>query len=254
MLQFGAVIGRICLDVAFHQQVFAVAKLDTPFEDMPDLRKILRIDNALDLGREDIMEVARVLRESFPGANRVVLTKVDNDDAVAKVRTNLPIAQFPFVDQLGERPENVQFCGAFGLTCVDRLFRLLVLGEKTGADLKAKLEKPTDFHPKILLSLTQANDLMNLVQTRPAQIAALHEAKWIVPEKIACSAGYSPDATTLYASQTGLINHLFKSPQDLDALRASGALLGDKPALAAIFNAGIDNARKNPTPPSLPVD
>lgn len=245
MLQFCAVIGRICLDIDFDKDVFTAAKPKAPFEDLTDLRRILRVDNGLDLSREDVLEINRTLTENFPDENSSPVGAFDQDVFVNFVRENLPKQSFPFPNH----PENVQFCGAFGLACVDRLFRELVDRTATGADLQRELAVPTDLHPKIDLTVDQANQLLQLVNTKEQRMAAFHQAKWIVPERIACSAGYSPDATMLYASQAAIISYLFRHKDALDALAEGGVVQGNLDLLRQVFNEGVEKARLNPSPP-----
>src|SRR5262249_24757311 len=154
------------------------------------LRMLLRQTNGLDLSREDVLEINRILTENFPGDTSSPVSAYDQDALVNFVREGLSPQSFPFLDHL----ENVMFCGAFGLACVDRLFRLLIANATAPGDLKTELAKPTDIHPKIDLTLDQTTQLLQLVKPRENRLAAFHQGKWIVPERIACSAGYSPDA------------------------------------------------------------
>jgi hypothetical protein len=244
MLQFGAVIGRICLDVDFHQMLFAAANPQLPFEDLTVLRKILRVDNGLDLSREDVLDINRILTENYPGAYRMPVVAYDQDEPVKNVRFGLGKHPLPF-------PDNVMFCGAFGLACVDHPYRLLVARTATGAELQRELAVPTDFHPKIDLTAAQAQQIRDLVYNKEGQIASLHEAKWIVPERIACSAGYGPDAAMLYASQTAVISYLFRHPDAFDALAEGGIVQGNLEVLRQVFNEGVEEARLHPSPPPI---
>jgi len=218
MRDLWAVFGRICLDVDFHHQVFSRANNSATFEQLADLETFLRITNNLCLGRWDIMEINRCVTENFGGPTRMPVTAAEDDQEVIPVRFQLAAARpLPF-------PGNQSFCTAVGLTAVDRRFRDMVLTMATGgaapSEVVAELSRSTEIHPIIPLTPVEAAALLAVIRTKEPQLAAFHQAKWIVPDQIACTVGYSPDPATpyLHVSQPGAIAYLITNPgrfQDL---------------------------------------
>lgn len=227
MRDFWAVCGRICLDVEFHKKVFSLARNDAKFEQLTELETFLRINNNLCLGRWDIIEINRCVTENFAGPNRILVTAAELDPLVTPIRIGLPNPRpLPF-------PDNHSFCSAVGLTLVDRVFRIMVLRmaddiRTTPVDLVNELSRSIEIHPKISLTPDEAAALLKLVKDKAAQIAAFHDAKWIVPERIACTAGYSPDAEAAYmhVSQPGAIAYLIAHPDKFQELFENRVIQG----------------------------
>jgi hypothetical protein len=226
MRDLWAVFGRICLDVDFHHQVFSRADNNAAFEQLGDLETFLRITNNLCLGRWEIMEINRCVTENFGGPTRMPVAAAEEDPEVIPVRFQLSAAgPLPF-------PGNQSFCTAVGLTAVDMRFRAMVLTMATGgaapSDLVAELSRSTEIHPILPLTAGEAAALLAVIRTKEPQIAAFQQAKWIVPDKIACTVGYSPDpdAPYLHASQAGAIAYLITNPDKFQELRDQRVVLG----------------------------
>jgi hypothetical protein len=220
------VFGRICLDPDFHQLVFSVAMVDGKFEQLTNLETLLRITNNLCLGRWDIVEVNRCVTENFHGPNRILVGAPQQDQFVTAIRVGLPNPNpLPF-------PTNQHFCTVVGLACVDRPFRQMILSMATAhrppADLVTELSQPTAMHPAMPLTAAEAAAVLDLIGTKDAQISAFHEAKWIVPDSIACAVGYSPDVAYMHASQTGAIAYLIRNPDKFPELFGNHIVQGSQ--------------------------
>ena len=229
MLQFWAVIGRFCLDRDFHHELFERANPDLPFEELGELIRFLRIDQGLSLGRWQIMELDRIVSGNYSGTNFISHASADDDHEVAAIRHNLDdLEPLPF-------PENEAFCAAFGLCCVDRLFRRDVYRCESGAALQEELAQSTLIHPGFDLSADEAERLWFLVKTKEQPISVFHQANWIIPGLVACCAGYSPDAGYLHTSQPGAISFLLKRPDALDNLLRSRIAQGSAKTLRPVL-------------------
>jgi hypothetical protein len=228
MFDFWSVMGRMCLDPDFHHQLFERADHTLPFEDLEPLSAFLRVENRLVLGRGDVVNISRIVSGNHAGIDFEPHPTVADDLEVAAIREGLELRPLVF-------PEDQNFCAAFGLACVDRGFRELVVGSASFDALRLELERPTLDHPRIPLTRAEAEKLRDLVKEREAQLAAFHQANWIIPEYIACDAGFSLNANFLAVSQPDTIALLMKNPKRFDDLFQARVIQGNYDALRRTF-------------------
>lgn len=228
MFDFWSVLGRMCLDPDFHSQLFERADHTLPFEDLEPLSAFLRVEHRLVLGRGDIVNVSRIVSGNHAGIDFQPHPTLADDLEVAAIREGLALRPLVF-------PEDQSFCAAVGLACVDRGFRELVVKSASFDALRLELERATLDHPRISLTRAEAEDLRELVRSREAQLGAFHQANWIIPEYVACDAGFSLNANFLAVSQTDTIALLMRSPKSFDDLFQARVIQGNYEALRRTF-------------------
>ena len=231
VFEFWAVIGRMCLDPDFHEALYDRSDPHDPSENLTKLQTFLCVEEELPLGRWELGEINRVVSGNYGGKSFTPHKGVDDDQQVRDIRAGLELTPLSF-------PQDLNFCAAFGLTCVDFAFRGLVAGEGSDDDVRRELAVASETHPKMLLTPGEVERLREVAHKKLGQISTFHSANWIIPERTACSGGYSITVPIPYfhTPQTDLIA-LVRNDHDLfDTVFNHGVARGDRTALKeAIF-------------------
>ena len=236
MLEFWAVMGRMCLDPEFHQQLFERADHTAPFEDLEKLSVFLRIDNRLTLGRGEIVSINRIVSGNHSGGDFQPHASFADDREVAAIREGLKLRPLSF-------PEDLAFCAAFGLAGVDRAFRAFVVGSASSERLLQELARPALDHPMLALTAAEAEEVRAMVRTKEEELTIFHQANWIIPEQVACDGGFSLDARFLAVSQPDAIALLMRSPEKFDELFEARVIQGNRAVLKQTFVSLAQEAR-----------
>jgi hypothetical protein len=225
VFEFWAVIGRMCLDPDFHKELYDRSDPHDPSEDLTKLQTFLCVQEELPLGRWELGEINRVVSGNYGGKSFTPHEGADDDQQVRDIRAGLTLTPLPFA-------ENLSFCAAFGLTCVDFAFRKIVAGSSSDDEVRRQLSVASETHPKMLLTPGEVHRLREVAIQKLGQISTFHSANWIIPERTACSGGYSITAPVPYfhTPQTDLIA-LVRNDHDLfDTVFNHGVARGDRAA------------------------
>ena len=231
MFEFWAVIGRMCLDPDFHHDLYDRSDPHDPSENLSKLQTFLCIEQDLPLGRWELGEINRVVSGNYGGRSYTPHAGADDDQQVRDIRAGLEHVPLPF-------PGSLNFCAAFGLTCVDFAFRRLIAGSGSDEEVRRELSTATAAHPRMPLTPEEVERLRGIVHQKLGQIATFHSANWIIPEQTACTGGYSISLPVPYfhTPQTDLIALVREDHELFDTVFKSGVARGDRSVLReAIF-------------------
>lgn len=261
MIELWAVIGRILLDESFHSSLLGAAKGWQRFEELDDFRKILRLENGLNLGRWEVMILHSGLtrRHSKDKSPEVrLLDSVKDDSTVLAVRQgwlDLPGTHPPAF------PGDFQLCAVVGLAAVDLKFRQGLFDNShptkptdinaLGAYLcKQELECPIfDLNPgRDRESMIKLNRFMRYKDPNGKGMLDLlqdyHDENWVQPQQHPCDGGY----TKTIRADNSIAYYTHFSQTALVRLMISGD-----------FNQGVKDLLEKygivfPPPPSSPQD
>jgi hypothetical protein len=200
MMEAWAVIGRILLDKYFHESLFTTCYGKQFFEDLDDSRKILRIDNHLNLGRWEVMVIHKSVTEMDDGSGSPILFKSPADDeAVLAVRAGWTVAPPTF-------PKDRVLCAVVGLSAMDVTFREDLYSytdpePKETGPLNDFLTNPGIESPTFelrKLQLINLNRFMRYISPQGIGMVDLlrdyHIQRWVQPYDYPCDGGYTETA------------------------------------------------------------
>jgi hypothetical protein len=230
MMETWAVIGRILLDKAFHEDLFAASYRKQFFEDLNDSRKILRIDNHLNLGRWEIMVIHRSVTEMNDNTGDPILFDSPADDqAVLAVRAGWTATPPAF-------PKDRVLCAVVGLSAMDFTFRNNLYShtdpdpQKTGPlnDFLTHPGNPGAESPTFELKKLQLINLNRFMRyTDPQGITMVdllrdyHIQRWVQPGDYPCDGGYTETgrdrggvASYVFFAQQALVRLVLREPPE----------------------------------------
>src|SRR5436305_3297053 len=211
MMELWTVIGRILLDKSFHEEIFQVAKPLAFFEDLKDLRKVLRIKYHRALSRWEIMIINEYLTQNnIDISNPVILSKPDDDKAVGPIRNGWKGGSLSF-------PDDAQLCAVVGLCSMDIEYRkeLYAVTNPTSTKMLesflTNLAAETPIFALSALQLINLNNFMRYTDSSGLTMVELlydyHIQKWIQPLVYPCNGGYTETLGTnyVYFAQSALV-------------------------------------------------
>lgn len=236
MMEVWAVIGRVCLNLVFHRELFDASEVSDVLEDLVVFRRILRRDNHLNLSRSEIMLIHRILQERHPDINLppMQVESAEGDLQIVPIREGWTAPPPTF-------PDDFQLCAIVGLACMDFSFRTNLhqnsrpVPEDTEA-LRAFLFTPTGDSPIFSISEPQLVNLNVFLRSASDQmiqrLREFHRLAWVQPERYPCNGGYTDTVGTnfVFFSQAGLIRFIEKNPSQREEMLGEGAIFGPLPA------------------------
>lgn len=229
MIELWATVGRICIDEAFHRDIFPLTDPNASFEDLVSLQEFFRAHN-LRLSRWEVMSSNRIVTQDWDGEKTVFFENVDQDVTVAAIRNAFGAsAPFPF-------PVNVEFCAVVGLACVEERHRINF--HNASDPDPAQIERLRELlvtaggsGPKFRLTDDELRTLNRLIRSGGNQMLTFmerfHAGRWVQPRVRqifgACEAGTSLKSY-LHVSQQDLALFLAGRPDRDELIREMKAV------------------------------
>jgi hypothetical protein len=209
MIECVAVLGRMIIDRAFHQALFAVANDGKEYKDLKDLDSFLNDTHGLRLCRWEVMTVNTLVRQEIlyivDANHNVVERRVQHlidakDDGVVNNMQNAWTAlPSPMAVDFSSR-ESIEFCAALGLACIDHVFAasLVAASDPDSAKTTALQTLLTTKNPRfnVPADLTSLNRFLQ-INAVVNDMKAFHAERWVQPGE-PCDLGYTHDQTRKY--------------------------------------------------------
>jgi hypothetical protein len=228
MMESWAIAGRICLDPAMHERLFHAAQAGRYFNDLDELRRILRVELRMNVSRWEVMLIHRFLTERNLDItlNPMPIASPEEDREITAIRANWagPTPWFP---------DDYHLCAAIGLACMDVVFRVDLFNASDPGEpgdvrrLDRFLRNPGKESPVFSLNqqhLLWLNDFLRREGTI-RNLEAFHMTRWVQPQDFACDGGYSKmEAAPFFVVPQGtLVRVLQQRPEVATVLRECGA-------------------------------
>lgn len=229
-MEVWGVIGRAILDEEFHAQLFAAASQGRRFEELTQLRDLLRKQLRLNMSRWEIMVTHRILTERHIDVTLPAqpIGSAGTDPEVTAIRHGFTGPTPVFFDDF-------HLCAVVGLASMDSTFRTSL---HTASDpdpaigvqrLDELLRNPPQESP--IFNLLSEQNLVNLNSFLRAEkmmelFERFHITRWVQPSVFPCNGGYTdtPGAIYRFFSQAGLVKLVINRPGMLPTLQEFEAL------------------------------
>lgn len=233
MIEFWAVVGKMIVDPEFHQEVFEAARYREKFDNLLELRALLRKEHRLNLGRWEVMKINEIATERVEKGprgehNKVPVMIPEEDSAILDVRAG-------WMSACPDLEDRRDLYAVVGLACMDSEFRRQVhvacdhAGSPNLTPLARLLTDPlgdTPFFDLGFDDLAAINDFFRRPEVMTAQ-AEFHETNWVQPHLEPCNAGFTavPGTQFQYVSETNLRIYLKKDAGTRQNLQTAGAIM-----------------------------